>query len=142
MQAREPETQVAATTPAEHGAADPFSEATAAQRPLPVRGLLGKAQESARGMVEAEDAFSLAREIFQRTEDRQAQAELAAEALDHVERQLTLTRERRQGLDSIEGKLWARRNRLERFLISTRGREWWHARRNPAQAQTLTPEQT
>jgi hypothetical protein len=137
MQAREPETEVAATTPAGQSAADPFSDATAAQTPLPVRGLLGKAQESARGMVEAEDAFSLVREHFQRTEDPQAQAELAAEALGHVERQLTLTRERRHGLDSIEGKLWARRNRLERFLIATRGRAWWQARRNRAQPETL-----
>jgi hypothetical protein len=136
MQAREPETRVAAAAPEEQAAADPFSEMTAAaQTPLRVPELLGRAQESARGMVEAEDAFSLLRESFQRTEDPDAQGELAAEALEHVERQLTLARERRHGLDSMEGKLWARRNRLERFLISTRGRAWWHARRNPAQAQ-------
>jgi hypothetical protein len=36
----------------------------------------------------------------------------------------------------MEGKLWARRNRLERFLINARGRAWWQARRNRAQAET------
>jgi hypothetical protein len=64
----------------------------------------------------------------------------AAQALDHVERQLTLTRQRRQGLDSIEAKLWTRGNALERFLIHTRGRAWWRARRNRAQAETLASE--
>jgi hypothetical protein len=57
-----------------------------------------------------------------------AQGELAAEALRDVERELHLTRERRRQLDRVEGKLWARRNRLERFLIHTRGSEWWHTR--------------
>jgi hypothetical protein len=47
-----------------------------------------------------------------------------------VERQLQLTRERRWQLDSVEGRLRARRNRLERLLIHTRGASWWHARRN------------
>jgi hypothetical protein len=84
-------------------------------------------------MLEAEDALRAVRERFQRSDDPDVRGELAAEALEHVERQLTLTRERRKGLDSIEGKLWARRNRLERFLIHARGRAWWRARRNPAQ---------
>jgi hypothetical protein len=56
------------------------------------------------------------------------QAELAADALRDVERELNETRERRRQLDRVEGKLWARRNRLERFLIHTRGSEWWHTR--------------
>jgi hypothetical protein len=49
------------------------------------------------------------------------QGELTAEALAHVERQLELTHERRRQLDSIEAKLWGRQNRLEGFLIHTRG---------------------
>jgi hypothetical protein len=73
-----------------------------------------------------------ASEVEQKAEDSEAQAELAAEALDQVERQLSLTRGRRRQLDSVEGKLWSRRNRLERFLIDARGRDWWQARRNQA----------
>jgi uncharacterized protein (DUF2384 family) len=84
-------------------------------------------------MLEAEEALGLVRERFAHTEDSEAQEELAAEALDHVERQLKLTRERRRALDGVEGKLWARRNRLERFLIQRRGGTWWRARRNPPQ---------
>jgi len=122
--------------PAEHAAADPFSDAVVEGTLPRVGELLGRAQETARGMAEAEDELRLVRERFQRTKDPELQGDLAAEALDQVERQLALTRERRQGLDSMEGKLWARRNRLERFLIHARGRAWWQARRNRAQAET------
>jgi hypothetical protein len=135
MQAPERQTQVAEPA-AGHGPADPFGEVGGEDPLTRVGELLGRARETARGMVEAEDALRLARERFRRTEDPELQGELAAEALDQVERQLTLTRERRQGLDSMEGKLWARRNRLERFLINARGRAWWQARRNRAQAET------
>jgi hypothetical protein len=133
MPARDGESRPAATAPAQEGAGDPFSELDAGGAVARVTQLAGEAQEVARGMVEAEDALRLVREHFERTDDPQAQGDLAAEALDHVERQLTLTRQRRQGLDSIEGKLWAKRNALERFLIHTRGRAWWRARRSTAQ---------
>ena len=63
----------------------------------------------------------------------------AVEALEHVERQLQLTHERRRQLDSIEAKLWARQNRLEGFLIHTRGSAWWHARRTTARAGAADP---
>jgi hypothetical protein len=121
-------------------AADPFSEMAVGQTVPRVAELLGAAQDTARGMLEAEDALRRTGERFHGTEDPDLQGELAAEALDQVERQLRLTRERRQGLDSIEGKLWARRNRLERFLIHTRGRAWWHARRNGSEPETLAPD--
>ncbi|HEY4427546.1 MAG TPA: hypothetical protein VGN08_05015 [Solirubrobacteraceae bacterium] len=84
-------------------------------------------QQTARDMLDAEDALHVLRERFEQTEDHETQGELAASALDLVERQLELTRERRHKLDGIEGQLWSRRNRLERFLISTRGTAWWHA---------------
>ena len=74
---------------------------------------------------------------MQRHDDPRAQSELAAEALEHVERELGAIRERRQQLDSSEGKLWSRRNRLERFLIDTRGLDWWRARRDRARDLTL-----
>jgi hypothetical protein len=92
--------------------------------------LLGVAQDTARGILEAEEALHGVRQRFEHTQDTDARGALAAEALDHVERQLELTRERRRLLDSVEGKLWSRRNRLERFLIHARGTAWWHARRS------------
>jgi hypothetical protein len=92
------------------------------------------------GMPEAEEALDLVRRRFEHTEDPQLQAELAAEALDHVERQLQLIGERRRQLDSTEAKLWARQNRLEGFLIHARGSAWWHARRNGARTETVTTD--
>ena len=127
---------MAATVPSVQDATDPFSEAVVGQRTPQVRGLLGVAHETARGMLEAEDALQLLRERFEHAEDPDAQGELATEALDQVERQLSLTRGRRQQLDSIEARLWARRNRLEQFLIHTRGSAWWRARRNLALTNT------
>lgn len=94
--------------------------------------LLGEPGDTAAGILEAEDALRRVRERYEQTDDPGAQGELAAEALDHVERQLQLTRERRRQLDSVEGRLWTRRNRLERLLIQTRGASWWQARRGRA----------
>ena len=88
-------------------------------------------------MREAEDALGLIRERFEDTEDPERRGELAAEALTQVERQLDLARERRHELDRIEGHLWGERNRLERFLIHARGREWWHEHRSPARSRAL-----
>jgi hypothetical protein len=85
----------------------------------------------------AEEALSRLRRRFDQTDDPRAQSELAAEALEHVERELGAIRERRQQLDSSEGKLWSRRNRLERFLIDTRGLDWWRARRGRERDLTL-----
>ena len=142
MHALEVASQVTVGARAQEGAADPFSEVANGRTVANVTRLVGEAQEAARGMVEAEDALGVVREHFERTEDPEVQGDLAAEALDHVERQLTLTRQRRQGLDSIEGKLWARRNALERFLIRTRGRAWWRARRSLAQPGLRSSERT
>jgi hypothetical protein len=84
-----------------------------------------------------EETLSRLRRRFEQTDDPRAQSELAAEALDQVEDELGAIRERRQQLDSSEGKLWSKRNRLERFLIDTRGLDWWRARREHARALTL-----
>lgn len=102
--------------------------------------ILGPAEASARGMLEAEEALGLVRERFAHTADPELRGELAAEALEHVERQLRLTRERRRQLDSAEAKLWARQNRLEGFLIQTRGSAWWHARRDLARTNAVAAE--
>jgi hypothetical protein len=119
--------------------ADPFSEAAGHTGPR-AGDSHGVAKERALGIAEAEGALALLRGRFERTQDPEAQAELAVEALAQVERQLDLARGRRHELDSIEGKLWARRNRLERFLIHLRGRAWWHARRSLAQSDTLASD--
>jgi hypothetical protein len=125
MPAREVEPPLAPATPADGGVAD-----TALGETIPqLREILGPAEQSARGMLEAEDALHLVRQRFEQTVDPEKQGELAAEALEHVERQLELVHERRRQLDSIEAKLWGRQNRLEGFLIHTRGSAWWHARR-------------
>jgi hypothetical protein len=100
--------------------------------------MLAPGEETARGMLEAEGALRLVRQRFERTEDPQQQEELAAEALDHVERQLQLLRDRRRQLDSAEAKLWARQNRLEGFLIQTRGSDWWHARRESVRSKAVS----
>ncbi len=88
-------------------------------------------------MREGEEALRRVREQFERSEDPAVRVELAAGALDEVDRQLDLIRERRQLLDSAEGSLWAKRNRLEQLLIQANGRDWWQQRRKLTRAQAL-----
>lgn len=83
-------------------------------------------------MAEAEEGLRGVRERFDHSDDPASKAELAAEALRYVEQQLAFTRERRRKLDEAEGRLWARRNRLERYLIDARGASWWRKRRSEA----------
>jgi|GEM_PF-1881544 len=128
MQAGDAEPRVRPTAPVDEGAAEALLGETTPQ----LREMLRPAEETARGMLEAEEALRLVRQRFEQTEDPEVQGELAAEALEHVERQLHLIQERRRQLDSTEAKLWARQNRLEGFLIHARGSAWWHARRNTA----------
>jgi len=130
------EPQTGATEPGDEGAAAlPLGETVPH-----LREMLGPAEETARGMLEEEEALRLLRQRFEHSEDPEVQGQLAAEALVHVERQMQLTHERRRQLDSIEAKLWARQNRLEAFLIHTRGSAWWHARRNRARMETAATD--
>jgi hypothetical protein len=124
MQARDAQPLVDPTALADEGAADAPLGQTIPQ----LSEILGPAEETARQMLEAEEALRVVRQRFEHTEDPELRGELAAEALVHVERQLQLAHERRRQLDSVEAKLWARQNRLEGFLIHTRGPAWWHAR--------------
>jgi hypothetical protein len=93
-----------------------------------IRELLGETQQTARGILEAEETLSLVRERFGQTDDPEARAELGVEALDQVERQLKLTAEHGLHVSAVETELWASRNHLEQFLIQTRGIDWWRAR--------------
>lgn len=100
--------------------------------------------ESARRFSEAEEELRRVRERFEQTGDAELQGELAAHALEQVERELKLTSEHRRALEGVELSLWSRRNRLERFLIKTRGAAWWHARRgrdgaDPPDGQSVPP---
>lgn len=88
---------------------------------LRLRELIGLPLESARALLDAEEALRRARERLEGTEDPERRGELAADALGQVERQLALTRERRRQLDGFEAKLWGRRNRLKRFLARRPG---------------------
>jgi hypothetical protein len=138
MQARDVEAPLAPTALADGGVVDtPLGEA------IPeLREILGPAEATARGILEAEEALRLVRQRAEHTEDPEVRGELAAEALDHVERQLQLTRDRRWQLDSTEAKLWARRNRLEGFLIQTRGSAWWRMNRDGARTQAVGTDRT
>jgi len=131
MPARDAEPQVPPSAPVDEGAAGALLGETVPQ----LREILNPAEQTARAMLEAEEALALVRRRFEQTEDPELQAELAAEALIHVERQLQLTSEQRRHLDGTEAKLWARQNRLEGFLIHARGSAWWHARRNTGRTE-------
>jgi hypothetical protein len=135
MQAREAEPHLTPPAPVDEGAVEAALRETTPQ----LREVLGPAEETARGMLEAEGALQLVRQRFEQTVDPEEQGELAAEALEHVERQLKLARERRRQLDNIEAKLWGKQNRLEGFLIHTRGIAWWHAYRAKTPAPASIP---
>jgi hypothetical protein len=87
-------------------------------------------QESLDGFRQAEQELQRVRERFPLAPDSDERARLAAHALDQTERELKLASEHRRKLDAVEQRLWARRNRLEKFLIQARGSDWWHARRS------------
>jgi hypothetical protein len=91
--------------------------------------------QSALGFAEAEEQLRRVSERFEQTDDAEAQGELAALALDQVEHELELTSAHRRQLEGVELSLWSRRNRLERFLIKTRGAAWWHDRRARGRAR-------
>jgi hypothetical protein len=129
MRAHEVEVQPAGVALADEPGIDGANEARRGRAASRIAEQLGGSAETARAMLEAEETLGVLREQFERTEDPVVQGKLAAEALDNVERELRLMRGRRHELDSIEGALWARRNRLERFLIQARGRDWWRAHR-------------
>ncbi len=99
MQARdETEPHLAPAASADGDAVDAALGETIPQ----LREVLGPVEETARRMLEAEGALQLVRQRFEQTADPEEQGELAAEALEHVERQLELARERRRQLDNIE----------------------------------------
>jgi hypothetical protein len=97
-----------------------------------VREMLAAGEEASREILEAENALRDLRDRARGADDRELHGELALQALEHVEHELELVRKRRRGLDSLESRLWGRRNRLGRELIAARGADWWRARRELA----------
>jgi hypothetical protein len=94
--------------------------------------MLAAGEAASREILEAENALRDLRDRARHSGDRELQGELALRALEHVEHELELVRMRRRGLDSLESRLWGRRNRLGRELIAARGSDWWRARRELA----------
>lgn len=90
------------------GGLGPVGETTPA-----IRELRDETQQTARGILEAEETLGLVRQRFEQTEDPEARGELAVEALDQVERQLKLTAEHGLHVSGLETELWASRNHLE-----------------------------
>lgn len=85
---------------------------------LRLKALLGLSLDAVQGMLEAEDARRLLRERFHRAEHPQEQREIVIDALGHVDRQLSLARERRAELGRFEQELAAKRHKLRRRLTS------------------------
>jgi DNA-binding transcriptional MerR regulator len=79
---------------------------------LRLKDLLGVSLDELRDLVAAEDARSVLREEFRRTEDPARRATLLEQALAHLDRQLELLRRRRGDLDALESELEARRARV------------------------------
>jgi hypothetical protein len=86
-------------------------------------------------MTAAEHELETLKERFEQTRDERERGDLALSALEQVELQLGLASERRRELDREEGRLWARRNRIERLLIRANGGDWWRARREAARGR-------
>ncbi|MGI8558147.1 MAG: MerR family transcriptional regulator [Solirubrobacteraceae bacterium] len=77
-----------------------------------LRDLLGVPLEQLKELVEAEDARAALRAEYVQTEDRNRRAEILAETLGHLDRQLELVRGRTAELQSLEQDLVARRRRV------------------------------
>jgi DNA-binding transcriptional MerR regulator len=81
---------------------------------LRLKELLNVSLDDLKLLVEAEDARAALRAEWHAggAEDLERRPEILQEALDLIERQLALVRERRAQIDELEGDLVARRERL------------------------------
>jgi DNA-binding transcriptional MerR regulator len=81
---------------------------------LRLKELLGVSLDELSALVEAEDARAALRDEWQTANPGAARRrEILAEALGHIDRQLTLVRRRRQEIDALEQELDAKRRRLK-----------------------------
>ena len=81
---------------------------------LRLKDLLGVSLDELSALVEAEDARAALRDEWQTANPGAARRrEILAEALGHIDRQLTLVRRRRQEIDALDQELDAKRRRLK-----------------------------
>jgi DNA-binding transcriptional MerR regulator len=87
---------------------------------LQLKELLNLSLEELRGLVEAEEARALIRERYRSATEAAEREELLAAAAGHLDRQLTLIRDRRAALAELEERLAERRERVADRLAELR----------------------
>jgi len=103
----------------EHGAHRVYTEADVERlrEVLQLKQLLGVSLEELKTLVEAEDARAALRAEWESGgPDDARRNDILAEALGHIERQLSLLRSRRAAIEELESELTARRRRVQRRL--------------------------
>jgi DNA-binding transcriptional MerR regulator len=87
---------------------------------LQLKELLNLSLEQLRGLVEAEEARAAIREQYRSATEAAERERLLAAAAGHLDRQLTLIRERRTALGELEERLTERRERVTERLAELR----------------------
>ena len=88
---------------------------------LRLKDLLGVSLDELSALVEAEDARAALRDEWRSGNPGTARRrEILAEALGHIDRQLSLVRRRRQEIDTLEQELDAKRRRIKGRLRELR----------------------
>ncbi|MEA2288434.1 MAG: MerR family transcriptional regulator, repressor of the yfmOP operon [Solirubrobacteraceae bacterium] len=85
---------------------------------LQLKELLNLSLEQLRHLVEAEEARAALRERYHSATEAAERARLLAEAAGHLDRQLTLIRDRRDALDALEARLTERRDQVTEHLAA------------------------
>jgi MerR family transcriptional regulator, repressor of the yfmOP operon len=103
----------------EHGAHRTYNEADVdrLRETLQLKELLGVSLDELKTLVEAEDARAALRAEWESGDADDARRRVILdEALGHIERQLTLLRDRRAAIEELESELVTRRKRVQRRL--------------------------
>jgi MerR family transcriptional regulator, repressor of the yfmOP operon len=87
---------------------------------LQLKELLNLSLEELRGLVEAEEARALIRERYRSATEAAEREDLLVAAAGHLDRQLSLVRDRRAALDELEQRLAERRERVAERLAELR----------------------
>ena len=87
---------------------------------LQLKELLNLSLEELRGLVEAEEARAVIRERYRSATEAAERERLLEEAAGHLDRQLTLIRDRRAALAELEERLAERRERVAARLAELR----------------------
>jgi MerR family transcriptional regulator, repressor of the yfmOP operon len=83
---------------------------------LRLKELLNVSLEELKLLADAEAARSALRAEYSEVDDEERRAEIAREAMAHIDRQLELVRRRRQDIDALEGELADKRAQVRRKL--------------------------